>query len=149
MDTLALPPDFKEFLQLLNSNGVEYLLIGGYAVGYYGYIRATAGIDIWVAMNSLNAEKLVATLQQFGFSVSQQTVELFLKPDSIVRLGVPPFRIEILTSVSGVLFNDCFAMRVMGVVDGVTTHVISLPDLKINKRASGRGKDLTDLEHLA
>src|SRR5262245_36096905 len=108
MDTPALPSDFKEFLQLLNANRVEYLLVGGYAVGYHGYVRATADMDIWVRRDIENASKLVLTLRQFGCSVPGLSDELFLKPDNIIRMGVPPLRLEIITSVSGVGFEECF-----------------------------------------
>ena len=76
MATSVLPPDFKEFLQLLNANGVEYLLVGGYAVGYHGYVRATADMDIWIALKPQNAVKAVETLHQFGFAPSELSAEL-------------------------------------------------------------------------
>lgn len=148
MAMLALPPDFKEFLQLLNANDVEYLLVGGYAVGYYGYVRATADIDIWIAINPANAQRAVTTLEQFGFQPPPSAEELFLTPENIVRLGVPPFRIEILNSVSGVEFTECYAAKVVANLDGVSVNIIGLSQLKTNKLASGRGKDLVDIEHL-
>jgi len=148
MATPTLPPDFKEFLQLLNAKSVEYLLIGGYAVGYYGYVRATADIDVWLAMTSGNADKAVEALREFGFNVPELTPELFLKPDSIVRMGLPPFRIEMLTGISGVSFAECYNERITDTIDGVQIPIISLRHLKENKLASGRGKDLVDLEHL-
>jgi hypothetical protein len=148
MATPSIPPDFKEFLRLLNDSRVEYLMIGGYAVGYYGYVRATADMDIWIASNRENAEKVVIALKKFGFDVPSLTADLFLKPDNIVRMGVPPFRIEIIVSVSGVEFGQCYANRVLETIDGVETCFISLADLKANKQASGRLKDLNDLEHL-
>lgn len=149
MATPALTPDFKEFLQLLDANGVEYLLIGGYAVGYHGYVRATADMDIWVALNPVNAAKAVATLRQFGFTPPELSEDLFLAPDNIVRMGVPPFRIEVITSISGVDFEQCFAERVVDTIDGILVNIISLPRLKINKQASGPDKDLVDLRHLS
>jgi hypothetical protein len=143
-----LPPDFKEFLRLLNENGVEYLLIGGYAVGYYGYVRATADMDVWIAMNAENAEKAATALCQFGFDVPELSTDLFLKPDSIVRMGLPPLRIEVFNTVSGVSFEECYAERTNATVDDLSIPIIGLEHLKLNKRASGRGKDLVDLEHL-
>jgi hypothetical protein len=95
MATIHLPPDFKEFLQLLNAHQVEYLLIGGYAVGYHGYPRATADMDIWIAMHPKNAEKVVVVLKEFGFDVPALSTELFLKANQIIRMGIPPVRIEI------------------------------------------------------
>ncbi len=148
MATPTLPPDFKDFLRLLNENGVEYLLIGGYAVGYHGYVRATADMDVWIAPNPENATRAVAALREFGFRVPELSEALFLKPENIVRMGLPPFRIEVLTSISGVGFGECFAQRVRETIDGVPVNIISLRDLRANKQASGRGKDLVDLEHL-
>ena len=143
-----LPPDFKEFLRLLNSHEVEYLLIGGYAVNYYGYSRATADMAIWVAVNPQNAEKLVAALKEFGFDVPALTPELFLQEGKVTRMGVPPFRIELLNTISGVGFNECYPERTQDTLDDVEVNIINLNDLKANKKASGRHKDLDDLEHL-
>ena len=149
MATPQLQADFKEFLKLLNSKQVEYLLIGGYAVGYYGYPRATADIDIWIAVNPANANRVAGVIREFfGSEVEGATPELFLQENQIARMGVPPFRIEILTTISGVGFDECYAERVAGKIDGVDVNVISLKHLKANKRASGRLKDLNDLEHL-
>ena len=89
-------------MKLLNEHHVEYLLIGGYAVGYYGYPRATGDIDIWIAANQANAEKIMAALEEFGFGDTGMTADLFVEPDQIVRMGNPPLRIEILTTISGV-----------------------------------------------
>jgi len=94
---IELPPDFKEFLSLLNSKNVKYLLIGGYAVGYHGYPRATNDLDIWIAIHPDNAEQMVVVLREFGFDTPELSVEPFLKEKSIVRMGIPPMRIEILT----------------------------------------------------
>ncbi|MBI5585858.1 MAG: hypothetical protein HY892_18765 [Deltaproteobacteria bacterium] len=148
MVPINLPPDFKEFLRLLNGHKVEYLLIGGYAVAYYGYPRATADIDIWIAVHSQNAEKMVAVLKDFGFDLPEITAELFLKEDQILRMGIPPVRIEINTGISGVNFSECYPERVKDVVDGIEVNLISLEMLKKNKRAAGRHKDLDDLENL-
>jgi len=148
MATIQLPPDFNEFLKLLNEHNVEYLLVGGYAVGYYGYPRATADMDIWIAIKPLNAVKIVVALKEFGFDVPELLPELFLKEDQIIRLGVPPIRIEIATSLSGVSFEKCYAERLVDVLDGVPVNLISLENLKTNKKAAGRYKDLSDLEYL-
>jgi hypothetical protein len=106
-----LPADLREFLKLLNVARVEYLLIGDYAVGYYGYPRATADLDIWVAMSDQNARKLVRVLRVFGFDVPNLKPQVFLTKDRIVRFGDPPLRIEILTTISGVIFDTCFARK--------------------------------------
>ena len=145
---LTLPDDFKEFLRLLNSHCVDYLLIGGFAVSYHGYPRTTNDMDIWVAMSRQNAEKLVAVLSEFGFGTPELTMDLFLTEQKVVRMGVPPMRIEILTSISGVDFAACFQSRIEDNIDGTEVKLINLQDLKVNKLASGRFKDLNDLEHL-
>ena len=146
MDTTLFPPDFKEFLQLLNSHNVEYLLVGGYAVGYYGYPRATADMDIWINTAPENVERIIRVLDEFGFS--GVTAELFLKENQVIRMGVPPLRIEVLTDISGVKFEECYRERTVAVLGEVTVSLLSLEHLKINKKASGRYKDLNDLEHL-
>ena len=107
MAMILLPPDFKEFLQLLNRYEVEYLLIGGYAVGYHGYPRATGDMDVWVATTPANAAKLLTVLSDFGFGATGATVELFQQPQKVIRMGNPPLRIEVLTSISGVDFATC------------------------------------------
>ncbi|MDT8303027.1 MAG: hypothetical protein RQ760_16220, partial [Sedimentisphaerales bacterium] len=111
MATIHLPSDFKEFLKLLNAHQVEYLLIGGYAVGYHGYPRATADMDIWIAMNPSNSQRIVIVLKEFGFDLPELSPELFLKEWQIIRMGVPPIRIELATTISGVNFDDCYAER--------------------------------------
>ena len=148
MAMIQLPTDFKEFLQLLNVYDVQYLIIGGYAVGYHGYPRATGDLDIWVAINPTNSGRIVATLKEFGFDLPDVTTELFLEENRIVRMGMPPVRIELITTIPGVTFEECYAERVEDLIEGVAVNLINLPNLKINKRASGRYKDLNDLENL-
>ena len=148
MATIHLLPDFKEFLKLLNVHQVEYLLIGGYAVGYYGYPRATADMDIWIAMHPVNSERIVTILKEFGFNFPELSPQLFLKEWQVIRMGVPPVRIELATTISGVNFSECYAERVVDVFDGVKVNLISLKHLKANKKASGRHQDLADLENL-
>jgi hypothetical protein len=148
MATIRLPPDFKEFLQLLNAHRVEYLLVGGYAVGYHGYPRATVDMDIWIGKGPSTAVKMVEVLREFGFDVPNLSADLFLKDDQIVRMGMPPIRLEIFTSIPGVRFEECYPARVVGEIDGVPVSLINLGDLKTNKKASGRNKDLADLENL-
>ena len=148
MATIRLPPDFKEFLKLLNEHSVRYLLIGGYAVGFHGYPRATADMDIWVAIHPENAERLVAVLKEFGFNLPELSPQLFLQEEKIIRMGVPPVRLEICTSISGVGFEACYEKRIVADLDGAEVNLISLDDLKTNKKASGRSEDITDLEKL-
>ena len=145
---IRLPPDFKEFLRSLSEHDVRYLLIGGYAVGYHGYPRATQDLDVWIAISRSNAERVTKALRAFGFDSPKLQDGLFMQEKSIVRMGMPPMRIEIITSISGVDFEECFASKVLDKLDGVEVSVIDLEHLKINKKASGRYKDLDDLEHL-
>ncbi|HDH57246.1 MAG TPA: hypothetical protein ENF16_01415 [Bacteroidetes bacterium] len=148
MAPINLPSDFKEFLKLLREHRVEYLVIGGYAVAYHGYPRTTADIDVWVARKPENSKRIVAALEEFGFDLPELSVDLFLKENQIIRMGVPPVRIEIWTSISGVEFDECYSRRVTDVFDDIEIDFISLDHLKINKKASGRHKDLDDLENL-
>ena len=148
MDAPLLTDDFREFLKSLNASHVDYLLVGGYAVGLHGYPRATVDMDIWVRPERANASRVVAVVRASGFDTSTLHDELFIKPESIVRFGVPPFRIEIMTTIDGVQFDECFRRAIRFDIDGVPVTVISLSDLKVNKRAAGRHKDLNDLENL-
>jgi predicted nucleotidyltransferase len=144
-----LPSDFKEFLSLLRSHGVKYLLIGGYAVIYHGFPRATGDMDIWIAVDPENAQRMVDTVREFGFDTPDLTPALFLQDDSMVRMGNVPVRIEILTRISGVGFEECYRERIVDQMDGVEVSLINLRDLLANKRASGRHKDLMDVEELS
>lgn len=145
---VELPADFKEFLASLNAHGVEYLLIGGYAVGFHGYPRATNDIDVWVRMSPENAQRVVSALTDFGFAVPGLSTDLFLQENNIIRMGRPPLRIEIATTVSGVDFDKCYASRLSAVLDGIPVSVISRELLIANKRAAGRLKDLADVQAL-
>ena len=143
-----LHQDFKEFLKSFNDEGVRYLLIGGYAISQYGYPRATADLDVWIAVAPDNAARCVEALKRFGMSVPELTSDLFLAKNQIVRMGVPPVRIEIHTGISGVAFEDCYTRHQSVALDGIEVTMIGLDDLKANKRASGRPRDLDDLENL-
>ena len=145
---IRLPNDFKEFLQLLNDHHVDYLLVGGYAVGYHGYPRATVDLDIWVAITPRNARNIVMVFKEFGFDVEELKEDLFLKENKIVRIGEPPLRIEVMTSASGVDFDACYEQRIVDTIDGLQVNFINLENLKANKLAAGRHKDLNDLENL-
>ena len=144
----ALARDFKEFLKSLNSNRVEYLLIGGYAVGIHGHIRATNDLDVWVNISPENAARIDRALREFGFAAAELTSSLFLDPNNVVRVGVPPIRIKILTSISGVKFESCYVEEETIRIEEIVVPVSSLARLRQNKAASGRAKDLADLESL-
>ena len=124
------------------------MVIGGYAVALYGYPRATGDMDIWIAISKDNARKTTAALKEFGFNVPELKEALFLEKEKNIRLGVPPLRIEIITSIDGVEFSGCYKNKKMVIIDDIEINFISLRDLKKNKKASARYKDLDDLEHL-
>jgi hypothetical protein len=113
-------------LKLCNQKRVKYLLIGGYAVGYYGYPRATGDMDVWIERSTDNATRIVAVLKEFGFDVPELSVELFLEQGNVVRMGVPPIRLEILNDISGVEFAECYPVRQRGRFDGIKVDVILL-----------------------
>ena len=148
MALIELHPDFKDFLKLLNSHGVEYLIVGGYAVGYYGYPRATGDLDIWIKVGDANAERTAQAVKDFGMPERETTKRLFIEKDKIIRMGVPPVRIEVITGASGVEFDECYTRREIVEIDDIPVKFISLDDLKVNKRVTGRHKDLEDLEHI-
>jgi len=145
---MILLPDFKEFLKLLKEHDVRYLLIGGYAVGYHGYPRATDDMDIWVAIHPENAAKITSALKAFGLDDPNVEPQLFLQKPKIIRMGFPPLRLEISTSISGVDFDECYRERIVDELDGVEVNIIDLESLKKNKKASGREKDIADLKKL-
>ena len=145
---IEFPKDFREFLQLLNSKKVEYLVIGGYAVGYHGYPRATGDLDIWISISDKNAGKMVEVLKEFGFDIPELKKEMFLIKEKIIRMGIPPMRLEILTTIDGVDFDKCFRNRVIAEFESFKANFISKRDLLTNKRASGRPKDLADCSKL-
>ena len=139
--------DFKEFAELLNAEGVEYLVVGGYALAAHGHPRYTGDIDFWLRPSSENIDRLLKVLRRFGFeSLGLKAADF--GPDSVVQLGQPPRRIDLLTSIDGVEFDACWARREQVTVDGVPLAIIGLDDFAANKRSSGRLKDLADLESL-
>lgn len=145
---LMFNQDFKEFIQLLNDNQVRYLVVGGYAVALHGYPRYTKDIDIWVEMADENADRIVQALQQFGFGSLGIKKADFLEKDTIIQLGYPPRRIDLITSLPGVDFENCFRAKIVVDMDGLMVHFMDLENLKKNKRASGRAQDLADVENL-
>ena len=140
--------DFKEFIESLNANQVRYLVVGGYAVALHGHPRYTKDLDIWVECNNQNAQALIRALSQFGMGSLGLSERDFLVPEQVVQIGYPPNRIDILVSISGVEFSECFPKRVEVFLDDVMVNFIDLEHLKLNKQASGRMQDLADLENL-
>ena len=143
-----LSTDFKEFIELLNFTQVEYMVVGGYALASYGHPRFTGDIDIWVNPTPVNIEKLMGVLGTFGFASLGLKESDFLVPEAVVQLGYPPARIDLLTAIDGVSFSDCYVRRSLTKTDGIEMSVIDMADFKINKQATGRHKDLADLEVL-
>lgn len=143
-----LTRDFREFAELLNSNGVEYLVVGGYALSAYGHPRYTGDLDFWVGCDPENARRVLRALSEFGFGALGITEADLTKPESVLQLGFPPNRIDLLTSIDGVEFTQCYARRLQITVDGLPLNFIAVDDFKINKRATGRLRDLADLEAL-
>lgn len=146
MATRHVHDQLQEFLRYLNSEKVEYLIVGGYAVNIHGYSRLTDDIDVWVAVSEENADRLMSVMQRFFGTTPQRAV--FTTPGKILECGHPPTRVHIMTKISGVDFAECFERRHPAKLGDVPTNFIGLEDLKRNKRASGRLKDLADLEEL-
>ena len=140
--------DFKEFIELLIKNEAEYLIVGGYAVAIHGYPRFTGDLDIWIKRTQTNAEKILKTLHDFGFSFSNLSKEDFIEEDSVVQLGNPPLRIDLLTQIDGVVFEECLANKKVVNIEGLQVNFIGYDDLRKNKAATGRLRDQTDLENL-
>ncbi|MBN2115712.1 MAG: hypothetical protein JW730_04035 [Anaerolineales bacterium] len=143
-----LNQDFKEFIKSLNDNHVRYLVVGGYAVALHGYPRYTKDMDVWVEMTRENAARIVKALDQFGFGSLNLKETDFTEPDQIIQLGYPPRRIDILTTLPGVEFSECYPLHTTVDMEGVPVNFIDLEHLKKNKKATGRHQDLADLENL-
>ncbi len=146
---MVLGPDFKEFVTLLNTHNVRYLLIGGYAVAFHGHPRYTKDLDIWIEVSADNAQAILSALADFGFGHVGLTIKDFATKGQTIQLGYPPNRIDILTIADGIEFDDCYPSKVeLKIDDDLCINVINLENLKQNKRASGRHQDLADLENL-
>jgi hypothetical protein len=148
MATILLPPEFKQLLSALRSSDVEYLVVGGYAVIYHGYVRTTGDLDIWVKLDIENAAKVELAVRSLGFNPPGLKAEWFRRRGSVLRVGQEPLRFGIINDIDGVSFVECFERRVIADVGGLEVNFISLPDLKRNKRAVARNKDLADLDYL-
>lgn len=144
----TLGDDWKDFLSALETRGVEYMLVGGIAVGAHGHVRYTKDLDVWFRGSAQNAERLIAALEDFGFTDVGVHPSEFCKPRAMLVLGKEPNAIELLNFADGVEFEDCYPRRVVVPLDGVQVVVIGLDDLRTNKLAVGRLQDLADLEHL-
>ena len=140
--------DFKEFVELLIKNKAEYLIVGGYAVGIHGHHRYTGDLDIWLNPSPSNAELILRSVNQFGFSSFNLTPADFTKPGNVIQLGYPPLRIDLLTEIDGVTFEACFKNRKEVVIGDLIVNFIGYNDLVKNKKVSGRPRDIDDIDNL-
>lgn len=145
---MELQTDFKELLALLNAHGVEYLIVGGYALAFHGAPRFTGDIDLFLSTTPSNAEKVHSALNEFGFASVGLTPEDFMRADHVIQLGIPPVRIDFVTSIDGVDWATAWAGRRQGEYGGIPVCFIGKPEFIRNKRAAGRFKDLADIEAL-
>jgi hypothetical protein len=138
--------DFRDLLALFNAHKVDYLIVGAYALAYHGAPRYTGDMDILVRPDSENAQRVLRALGDFGFGSLGLTVEDFSSPEKVVQLGVAPVRVDIVTSITGVSWEDAAAGRLAGTYGGLEVYYLGKKQLILNKRALGRKKDLADLE---
>lgn len=148
MPRIQLAADFKDFLKLCLHHKVEFMIVGGYAVVHYSRPRYTGDLDLWVSSSQRNAERIIVVLREFGFQGEEVRTSLITTEGQIVRMGFEPMRLEMFTKIDGVEFAACYPSRIIVRIDGMEVPFIGLEDLKINKQASGRLKDLQDLEEL-
>jgi hypothetical protein len=141
-------PDYRELLALFNEHGVEYVIVGAYALAHHGVPRFTGDIDIYVRSTQENAARIVKSITLFGFGSLGLTTADFLKPDQVVQLGVPPVRIDLITSITGVSWEEADAGKVRGKYGDVDVCYLGRDQYVRNKRATGRKKDLADIEAL-
>jgi len=140
--------DFEELLKLLEENNVEYMIVGGYAVAFYGYPRFTKDIDIFFQCDPKNIKKLKNALYSFGFDKASLPDNIFTEEGNIIKFGIEPVRIDLLNKIDGVLFENIKSRTVRGRYGAVKVSFISKEDLITNKKASGRAQDIADLEKL-
>ncbi len=146
MGLKQLPDDFRDFIQLLNLNNVRYLLIGGWAVGIYGFPRATKDIDFLISVDDDNLKNILKSLADFGAPTIEP--EIIKHKGKVLRIGRSPIQIDILNEASGIHFSECYERKMVITIEGIDIFVISKSDLIINKRASGRTRDQADAEML-
>jgi len=145
---MEVQPDFRDLLALFNEHKVDYLIVGAYALAFHGAPRYTGDIDILVKPDASNAQRILAALDEFGFASVGLAAEDFESPDKVVQLGVPPVRVDIITSMTGVSWGEAFSGKAEGKYGDVSVHYIGREQFVANKRALGRRKDLADLEAL-
>lgn len=140
--------NFSEMLSALSVEDVEFLIVGGYALAVHGYVRATGDLDIWVRPTADNSKRVWRALRRFRAPLSRLQPEDFQDPDAVFQMGIPPNRIDVLTDIAGVAFEEAWQHRKMHVVEGTVVPVLSRDDLVRNKRAVGRPKDVADVAWL-
>ena len=145
---MEIQPDFKELLVLLNAHGVDYLIVGGYALAYHGAPRFTGDLDVFISTTPVNAGKVYSALNDFGFGSVGLTPEDFSRADHVIQLGVPPVRIDFVTTIDGVDWTVAWAGRNHGEYGGVPVCFLGKSEFIKNKKAVGRLKDLADVEAL-
>ncbi len=145
---MPLSNDLREFVELLNSHGVEFLIVGAHSLAFHARPRFTGDLDILIRPTVQNAGRIIAVLKEFGFADSEITAEDFTKPDNVIQLGHAPNRIDLLTGITGVSAEDAFASKVAAQLDRLPVAFLSKGLLIANKRAVGRPQDLADLEVL-
>jgi hypothetical protein len=145
---MEVHPDFKELLALFNKHEVEYVIVGGYALAFHGAPRFTGDIDIFVHAQSQNAAHILAALNEYGFESAELTEDDFSSPNKVIQLGSPPVRVDIITSLTGVSWDEVIESKVSGNYGEVPVFFISRSDFIKNKRAIGRNKDLADIDAL-
>ena len=145
---MRLSSDLREFLELLNARGVDYLVVGAHSLAFHGRPRYTGDLDVLIFPSDANAKVLVELLTEFGFADSRFTASDFIEGDQIIQLGRPPNRIDLLTSLTGVTNAEAFAGKVLAEIDGVPVFFLGKKQLIQNKRAVARPQDLADLEEL-
>jgi hypothetical protein len=145
---MEFQPDFKELLELFNAHRVEYLIVGGYALALHGAPRFTGDLDIFIKIDPDNARKILTALDDFGFGSLGLVLKDFIEPDRVIQLGVPPVRIDLITSLTGVSWPEAWAGRKHGLFGNIPVDFLGRPQLITNKRALGRKRDLADLEAL-
>ena len=143
-----LNPDYRDMLCMLNDEGVEYLVVGAHALAVHGYPRATGDIDLWIGCSEENAKRVWRALRRFGAPLQNLTVADLAVPDVVFQVGIAPRRIDILTSIAAVSFEEAWSLRKSIVVDGIPISVIGRDDLLRNKWNTGRTKDRADAEWL-
>lgn len=145
---MPLHKDLREFVELLNANEVDFLVVGAFALAFHGVSRYTADLDLFVRPTSPNGEKIMKSLLQFGFGGLEIQAVDFQTLNNIIQLGVSPNRIDLLTSIDGVIFEEAWATRAKGDLDGVPVQFIGLNALLRNKESTGRARDVGDVEEL-